>query len=205
MDRRDADAVHPGTAGRAVAPRRSAWGWTPAGSDTGEFEVQPVYVEEMTIASVGDMLESAIWLDGTETMIDRVRFQGVVVGELNSYCRRYGLELGPVTWAEKVPGDPRVPPVPEHIQGPGVRLLVAEAEVIGNPGIVIAKPGFAHDLEPEDLAILRRVTRKRYRQQYPNRKTHPDPTDAQCDTLINDLGPDAALDTMRAATPGDLH
>ncbi len=158
----------------------------------------------MTIATVGDTLEAAIWLDGRETIENRVRFQKDVIAQLEAYCARYGRAIGPVTWCEKKPGDMRVPPVPSHIQGPNVRLLVAEAPVVAEPGIKIAKPGFVHDLEPNDAALLRRITKKQYRKAYPDRRRYPDLTDRQADTLINDLGPDAALDTLRSMKPSDL-
>jgi len=158
----------------------------------------------MTIATVGDTLEAAIWIDGRETIEDRVRFQKDVIASLETYCARHGRAIGPVTWVEKKPGEPRVPPVPAHIKGPLVRLLVAEAPVIAEPGIKIVRPGFVHDLEPNDAALLRRITRKQYRKAYPDRRRYPDLTDRQADTLINDLGPDAALATLRAMRKSDL-
>jgi hypothetical protein len=158
----------------------------------------------MTIASIGDTLESAVWLDGRETIEDRVRFQRDAIGSLEAYCARHGRSIGPVMWVEKKPGEPRVPPVPAHIKGPLVRLLVAEAPVIAEPGIKIVKPGFVHDLEPNDAALLRRITRKQYRKAYPDRRKYPDLTDRQCDTLLNDLGPQAAVDTLKSMRRSDL-
>lgn len=157
------------------------------------------------IPSCGDVLESAIWLDGTETVAERARFANDVAEAMRAWGRRHGREIGPVTWIEKRPGDDRVPPVPDHIAGPNVRLLVAEAMIVTEGPIQRAKVGFVDDLEPSDAALLRRVTRRAYRRQYPNRRTHPDLTDRQCDTLINDLGPDAAVETLRGLRPSDLH
>ena len=152
-------------------------------------------------ATVGDVLESAIWLDGRETAEHRKAFEAEVNAALALSARRHGHVLGPVTWTEKKPGDDRVPPVPNHIQGPNVRLLVAEAMIVNTVSIMRELPGFAHDLESDDLALLRRITRRKYREQYPGQ---PELTDRQCDTLINDLGPEAALDTLKALKPSDL-
>jgi len=153
-------------------------------------------------SEVGDTLEAAIWLDGRETVLERSRFVLDAEDALYQAGARHGRVLGSVRWSEKRPGDDRVPPVPEHIQGPNVRLLVAEATVVNVVGVERALPGFAHDLELDDLARLRRVTRRQYRREYPDQ---PELTDRQCDTLINDLGPAAAVDTLRSLKPSDLH
>jgi len=150
---------------------------------------------------VGDVLETAIWADGRETAEQRQRFKrdmGVALNQIAS-----GLVLGPIIFTEKRPGDERVPEVPDHIQGPDVRLLIAEAIVIARlPDLNVQQGAFIAELEPDDLARLRRITRMSYALQKPFMVPL---TDRQCDTIINDLGPDAALDTLRAGLAKVLH
>ena len=75
--------------------------------------------------------------------------------------------------------------MPPHIQGPTIRLLIAEADlVIPNSG------NFLAELGPKDLRLLRNITRRAYALQYPGESRL---TNRQCDTLINDFGPDAAV------------
>jgi hypothetical protein len=150
----------------------------------------------------GDTVECAIWMDGRETPEQRQQFEKDVQIAMVEGQAQHGAILGPVIWAEKQPGDDRVPPVPEHIAGPNVRLLVAEARVIGLVANINNPVGFVHDLEPDDHALLRRITRRQYEVQYPGQLRL---TDRQCDTLINDLGPDAALATLQSLAPSDLH
>ena len=152
--------------------------------------------------TAGDTVECAIWVDGRETAEQRQQFEHDVQEAMVNGQRAHGAILGPVTWTEKRPGEQRVPPVPEHIAGPDVRLLVAEARVIGLVANLNNPVGFVHELEPDDHALLRRITRREYQKQYPGQ---PRLTDRQCDTLINDLGPDAALETLRTLRPSDLH
>lgn len=153
-------------------------------------------------ARVGDVLEVAIWMDGRETMADRWRFKKDCKSAIKNAADSNGHVVGPLTWTEKKPGDDRVPDVPDHVQGPDVRLLVAEAQIVGTKPIAKVLPGFVHDLEPDDAALLRRITRRKYEEEYPGNSRL---TDRQCDTLINDLGPEAALDTLKALRPSDLH
>ena len=106
-------------------------------------------------------------------------------------ARQQNTALTPLRGTEKRPGDDRVPPVPDHIQGPDVLLLVAEADVQVLMGY---DPGnFLAELEPRDLGRLRGITRAAYARRYPVRAPLTNP---QCDTLINDLGLDAALASL---------
>ena len=137
---------------------------------------------------VGDTLEAAIWLDGCETPEMRALFMKTG----RQAFEDTGAVIGPVTWVEKYPGEDRVPPVPDHVQGPDVRLLVVEATVIA-----LSSPDsmFLDELEPDDLRRLRRITRRAYAKMFPKRALL---TDRQCDTLINDLGPDSAAEALQA-------
>lgn len=159
-----------------------------------------------TRPEIGSVLECAIWLDGRETPTDRRQFEADVRTSMQAQAARDGIRIGPMTWTEKKPGEARVPPPPDHITGPNVRLLVGEAIVTGHEIVVWQKVGFVDDLEPRDLEILRRITRKKYAEEYPLHALSNGPlTDRQCDTLINDLGPDVAVSTLESARAEILH
>lgn len=135
---------------------------------------------------IGEVIESAIWVTGDESQELRDRYKKDVTQAIADLCREHGMLYGPIQWIEKKPGDDRVPQVPDHIQGQRVRLLVAEATVVGqapqtNTGSFIA------NLDRKDLLRLRVITRRKF----------PHYTDPQCDELIEELGPRAALETLR--------
>jgi len=159
-----------------------------------------------TRPEVGSALECAIWLDGKETAEQRRQFEADVRTSMTESMRQQGCVPGPLTFTERRPGEARVPPVPDHIAGPDVRLLVAECIVASHKIDVRREAGFCHDLEPADLATLRRITRRKYAEQYPALvKKNGHLTDRQCETLINDLGPETALATLRGARREHLH
>lgn len=79
---------------------------------------------------IGDTLESAIWLSGRELEDMLRRYEKDVAQILSKLCNQEGYIHGPTRQVIKKPGEDRVPPVPNHIQGPDVRLLVVEADVI---------------------------------------------------------------------------
>ena len=143
----------------------------------------------------GDVLENSIWMNGDETAEMRARYKSDVEMLMEETRVHAGFVLGPVTWSVKRPGEDRVPPVPDHIQGPDVTLLVGEAPIYA------VEPPQGHfvtdELEKSDLMKLRKATRKAYRKQYPGRITL---SDAQCDTVINDLGPEVAMEELRRGT-----
>lgn len=138
----------------------------------------------------GESLETALWADGTETKAQLERFERDLRVNLAEIAAGNGVIIGPLILHVKRPGDDRVPPVPDHIQGPDVRLIVATAKIVA----LVDTGRFTDDLEPDDLARLRKITRDGYAKVFPRR--HP-LTDRQCDTLINDLGPEAAADALR--------
>ena len=146
---------------------------------------------------VGDTLEAAIWLTGEETEELKARFKADVARTMAESNERNGVVTGPIRWTEKFPGDDRVPPVPDRIKGFCVRLLVAEADVLN---VRPSESRFLAELEPADLRRLRKITRDAHKlwwlRTFPG-QPWPRPSDRQCDTLINDLGPEAGLDAMQ--------
>lgn len=130
----------------------------------------------------GDLAECAIWLQGTETD-DMLRQWKADCAYMMANGHDPVLKLGPLTFEIKRPGSDRVPPVPERITGPDVRLLIATAEVLG---FETARPAsFIGDLAESDLVKLRGITRRQHGHRGPL-------SDAQCDQIIDRLGPVAA-------------
>lgn len=141
---------------------------------------------------LGDLIETAIWLDGRETKEQRLAFEQAVIQEINDECARSGVLHGEVRFTVKHPHDDRVPPVPAHIKTTSPRLLVAEAEIIGR-AIEEVRSSFIADIEPKDLLRLRQITMRALAKegQYIN--------DYEADDIIEALGPVAAEDALRRA------
>lgn len=143
----------------------------------------------------GDMLETGVWLAGTETKADVARFKREAEAVLRDSAAQERMALGVIVWATKRPGDNRVPKVPRHIHGPDVRLLVAEALVLERAQLIVEQ-SFLLDLDPVDLQRLREITRRQHRRANPGALSL---TDTQCDAVIEEVGPEAAMDVVRKA------
>lgn len=145
----------------------------------------------------GDIIEFAVWLTGQETMEDLISISEDMKQVRESWAKKHNLIFDSGTAVTRYPGDDRVPAVPSHISGPAVRLLIVEARILMfNPDRSVSR--FVDDLEPDDLNRLRKISRDAYAKLYSKR---PFLTDAQCNTVINDLGPDAAADALRGHGP----
>lgn len=142
----------------------------------------------------GDMVEIAIWMTGTERPEEIQHWKDVVCANTAAATEReHNVTIGPWRFEEKKPGDDRVPQVPDHIHGPDVRLLVAEAKVGPGRETMVVDRGFVHDLTDKDLRMLRRITRKAYFQAVPGGYL----SNRQCDAVINWMGPEVAVRTLR--------
>lgn len=138
---------------------------------------------------IGDVVETAIWLTGDEPEEMKRRYIDDVCAVIEKQCHSEHVMHGPITFTEKRPGEYRVPPVPDHIQGQRVRLFVAETTIMS---VIETKEGsFVAQLDHVDLIRLRRYTRRQARRPM---------TDQECDQIIEQYGPEAALDTLRRAT-----
>lgn len=148
---------------------------------------------------IGDTFEAAIWLDGKESDVVRRQYEADMNEALDVECRRNGYGHGPVRFYEIRPGHVRVPPVPPHVDGPNVRMLVCEAVI--TPGL---RPvSFLGDLDIVDLERLRAITR-RVAGQRAGKPVYL--SDEDCDAIIEEIGPDAALDAVRkAVNSGAVH
>ena len=141
---------------------------------------------------IGDTSETAVWLNGEETLEQMKHFKGMVKEYFDELGNMKGFYHGPIKWTEKFPGGERVPPVPDHIQGINVRLLVAEADVVAEiPRAARCK--FVNDLDKKDLKHLRDVTRKNYAMKHPGVML----TDLECDEIIEEIGPEVAMEEVR--------
>ena len=141
----------------------------------------------------GEVLQTAIWMDGKETVEQKRMFERDIRASLASLADFAGIIIGPLILTEKRPGDDRVPEVPNHIQGPDVRLLVAKATVMGHP-YGHDSSAFVADLDVKDLARLRAILRRVHGAYNPGK---PELTTEKCDEYINANGPDAALAALR--------
>lgn len=141
---------------------------------------------------LGDTIETAMWLDGRETKDQREAFEREVRDAITNECRENGFIPGPIVFHVKHPYDDRVPPVPEHIDGPEVRLLVAEATA-ESFCIETVQSSFISDIEPRDLLRLREITKRSLA------KTGQYINDYEADDIIEALGPIAAEDALRRA------
>ena len=142
----------------------------------------------------GDIIEIALWLDGTETDYQLAHWRGIVcVDTARAEAHKFNLEVGPFTFVEKQPEEDHVPKVPEYISGPNVRLLVGNAPVRSKKPLILKESGFVEDLSYEDREKLRASTRRVLA------KRHPADTlsDRNCDQVIEMLGPEVALKTLR--------
>lgn len=149
----------------------------------------------------GDVLETAIWLDGSEPQQLIDRFENHLRDDLARVAEHAGIIIGPLTMTTQAPGDERVPVPPKHLQGPGVRLLVGEATVF-DIAPTEYEGAFVADLEPKDLERLRTILRRVHQAWNPG---HAELSVEKCDEYINNNGPDAALAALREQVGVRVH
>lgn len=136
---------------------------------------------------VGDVIESAIWVTGDESQAMRKQYEQDVSQAIADLCTEEGFEHGPVAFIEKRPEEAGHP-VPDHVQGSRVRLLVAEAEVL-SVSVLSSEGSFVANLDKKDLDRLRTITRRAAKKVL---------TDAECDECIEQYGPETAIELIRA-------
>ena len=146
---------------------------------------------------IGEIIESAIWLTGDESEETRKRYEQDVTEAIDYFCHKNEFTHGPVAFVEKLPGTDRVPAVPAHISGPRIRLLVAESTITAK-AVITPQGSFIANLDKHDLDRLRKITRRA------GMKTRRILSDAECDDIIEKLGPATALDTLRYHVDGGM-
>lgn len=142
-----------------------------------------------------DRVEVSIWLNGEETEEHLRRWKTEQVPMLfQRAAQDNNVVISEPAFTILYPGQDRVPPVPDHIRGIDVRLLLAEATVLSERPVALkAQPGFVYDLTTEDLARLRKITRTALRKEHPGMTFN----NFQVDAVIEYLGPDVAVKTLR--------
>lgn len=165
--------------------------------------------------NVGTVIHAACWVVGLEKpeVVKQVKDE-ILAGGIAAHAREHGVLIGPVSFSFKKPGEEGVPNVPLwlekelDVQGrkpvvvEGVApprgeplpplLLVAEATVTGiSP--VYAKSTFLSELTPEDLKVLRAITKRAHAQNDPPALPL---TDMEADRIIEELGPDTAKNAI---------
>lgn len=136
---------------------------------------------------VGSTVEGAIWITGSETRDMFEKFWRDINASIDELCDTFGLVHSPIRWYELIPGQDRCPQVPDHVQGPNVRLLVIEADIIAVAPQIATSRNFVNDLDKKDLERLRRITR--------NKSPRP-LSDIEVDNIIEEIGPMAALASL---------
>lgn len=140
--------------------------------------------------NTGDVVQNAIWINGEESGEDRVRYENDVCDAIEDLCTEEGFNHTKVEFVEKHPMDADVPEVPNHIFGERVRLLVGEALIL-NKVVESPEGSFVANLELKDLKRLRSIIHK-------NRPSNVPPlSNMECDEIIEQIGPEAALSTLR--------
>jgi len=139
---------------------------------------------------VGEVIVNSIWMTGDEPEGMKERYKRDILESFDVLCKKEGFVHGPINMYEKRPGEGIVP-VPDHIQGSRVRLLIIEAELVEKL-VVESAPSFVGNLERSDLVKLRKITRDRAAKDLKRIIS-----DEECDEVIEELGPDAALATLR--------
>ncbi len=145
---------------------------------------------------LGQRLEYSLWYNAAKCLDGISEFGDQCVEPMINQCASYGFKCGEPTFSVLKPGDPRVPEVPFWLRmesGALPRLLVAEATVEVLPSSERAG-GLVYDLDRKDLERLRAITRRVHKKYYPH---SPVFTDEECDTMINSMGEEVVLDTLR--------
>jgi len=140
---------------------------------------------------IGEVIINSIWMTGDEPEGMKERYKKDILKSFDDLCKEQGFVHGPITMYEKRPGDGIVP-VPDHIQGSRVRLLILEAELVEKLVVQSEPTSFVSTLERSDLVKLRKITRDRAAKDLKRIISNK-----ECDEVIEELGPDAALATLR--------
>ena len=150
-----------------------------------------------------DTAQMAIWYceEDDHRKIEWWRKQGCQE-QLDASAEHYGVKMSPIRWYELEPGENDAGFPPEDCQGTNYKLLVAEADVIGN-AVKTRPTTFVQNLDFKDLEVLRKATRETYAKA----TGHPVTllSDNACDELIDELGPDVTEKLLYEALNATKH
>jgi hypothetical protein len=103
---------------------------------------------------IGDVNVVSYWLTGTESEAEIAAIKNRMMDYREDIGTLRRLQFGEPRWSERKPGSegyPVLPDPPDHIQGPNVRCLIAESEIIGRYS-PIERVTFTGTLTKEQLA-----------------------------------------------------
>lgn len=145
---------------------------------------------------IGDEVYGAIWFDPLETG-SRLFAAEQVKKVLDDYARDNNVTLSKPAYREMRPGEPGVPQAPR----PNVLLYYGSARIVAfGSGISVVPERFSQQIGNDDLQKLRKITREQWARSY---KTNPVVglkswlSDAECDNLVDEMGPETALKILR--------
>jgi len=143
----------------------------------------------------GEAFETAIWMDGRETEHQFTQCVADITEAFGRMAVEAGVVIAQPLFTIKAPGGERVPAVPIGISGPNVRLLVGEAKIIAWAPEASPAGGFVQQLDAIDRERLRIITRRAHRTANPGAERL---TDAECDALAEQVGPESAAKAIKA-------
>lgn len=153
----------------------------------------------MAQLKIGDILPAALWYNPWQPQ-DYDRAKEGITETLGLVAENDGVTISPVTFEVLEWNDDRLPEPPKWAHN-GVKCLLGEAVITGYVSD-IKVTSFLADLDKKDLERLRDIQRRVHRKYYPGEVL----TDAQCDSLIEQIGPEAAFDAVkRAVDSGSVH
>lgn len=142
----------------------------------------------------GEAFETAIWMDGRENEQQFKQCVADMTSAFSQMAEAHGVVIMQPTFTVMAPGDERVPPVPDDIQGPKVTLLVGEALIVGWRQAPSPEGGFVQQLDAIDRQRLRVITRRAHKNANPRAR---ELTDAECDAIAEQIGPQAAAKAIK--------
>jgi hypothetical protein len=141
----------------------------------------------------GDVIEAALWFDPSR-LSQETSARLAIERALHDCADEANAIVGPPRWEILTPGDRRLPDPPADAPR-GVKCLVGHCIVLA---LADERPArrFALELDANDLARFRAITRRAWAARYPS---DPPLTDHECDDWIERYGPDAAANVVRRA------
>lgn len=147
---------------------------------------------------IGDEYETGVWYDANEWINPIAQCGKDLEDAIRHLCSNYRVRCGDIEFEVMKPGDSRVPEVPRWLEsktGVVPRLLVARTTIVGS--VVNYSTGILADLDKKDLIKLRAITKRAHKVHFP--KT-PELSDEECDSIIDQLGMEVALESLRKGT-----
>ena len=114
----------------------------------------------------------------------------------------FRVKLGPVRFHELSPGEGQAGHPPDGKRGTNFKLLVGEADVIGQLPHV-KESTWIQDLSAKDLNLLRNITRTTWQMRNPQAQVSL--SDEACDEVIEMLGPDVTEKMIYEAAHATKH